>query len=670
MKRLLSGLAGWLVALSLWAAGPVAVESPSRGLQSLAGHLEILEGPAGATLDEVLQAANRGKFKPIAGTLPAFKVRGEVWIRFVLRVPEGAPPEAWLEIKPISLEEITCFAPQEGAGYHATTVGTGHPFAARPIAHRTAVFRIGGPGQQLPGPTATIYLRVRTQSALLLEPMLWSPVDFQKIVSRDAFYFGSWYGITLLLLGMNLLNWWRLRGTLLLTYLGYLASAILLIGVEKGLASQFLFPASPRVAALVGQLALSALPCLFVAIFFGLLEFSRVRRWLEQGYRFLSYGLTLLGIGATLAGRFDAVALPLKVAIVLIVLANFSFTLELALRKNRLAWFYLLALVPFLLIAPFGLQQAPVGFLGEHALDLAVLVHLGLMNFPLALKLGQIKQERNQILAMALEASERQNKELNLRLDAGTQALQKEQERATRALDRERLGVSEQRQFLSMVSHEFRAPLAAIDEAAVVARVAAEVAPADVPLHTNTIQRDAQRLLNLIDTWLTLDHMAMGLWIQRTESVQLREFLEEIIQRSRERAPEREIRGSFDHLPATFACDPDLLGTALANLLANALQYSPVQAPVTVRGSSRDGWICLEVEDHGHGILAAEMDQVGTRYFRGRNALSTPGLGLGLSLVRTIATLHKGRLELESTEGQGTTIRLMLPIGIEKATGA
>ncbi len=82
-----------------------------------------------------------------------------------------------------------------------------------------------------------------------------------------------------------------------------------------------------------------------------------------------------------------------------------------------------------------------------------------------------------------------------------------------------------------------------------------------------------------------------------------------------------------------------------------------------LRAQAQDGWLHLEVQDQGQGIPADQLPQLTTRYFRGRNVGQIPGMGLGLHLVRTIAELHGGRLELESAEGQGTTARLVLPVG-------
>ena len=193
--------------------------------------------------------------------------------------------------------------------------------------------------------------------------------------------------------------------------------------------------------------------------------------------------------------------------------------------------------------------------------------------------------------------------------------------------------------------------------------MAAASDPEEVEARAGVIQRSVQRLTRLLDTWLTADRIKSGLQGLRLEPVALPEVLAELIHGKQNALPEREIRVQLGALPPTYTCDRDLLGAALQNLLANALKYSPEDSPIEVRGLVQDGWLHLEIVDQGRGIPADQMAQIGQRYFRGRNTGGIPGLGLGLDLVRTIATLHGGRLDLESIEGQGTTARLVLPCG-------
>ncbi len=257
-----------------------------------------------------------------------------------------------------------------------------------------------------------------------------------------------------------------------------------------------------------------------------------------------------------------------------------------------------------------------------------------------------------------LNAANRTAKET---VDRTLEDLREEQARTTVALEHERQIVAEQKQFLSMVSHEFRTPLAVIDGAAQMARRAVKTPTPNLEASTGIIQRSVADLLSLLETWLAQDRIASGLWAPRLQTIPLAEWMAEVVQHTQDAFPERKLVLETGELPPAFVCDPDLLGIALQNLLGNALKYSPEGSLVTVRGNHGDGWLHLSVIDHGHGIPADQVDQVTMRYFRGRNSGKIPGLGLGLSLVSTIAALHGGRLELESLEGQGATARLLLP---------
>ncbi len=665
----MTGLLRWALAailgLSAWAAEPLDLGHLSR--QPLAGHLEILTGRSAATLDEALQAAAAGGFHPLPGNASRGYVNEAVWLRFAVQVPVTSPAEAWLEVSPSFLHEVTLFVPQPGGGYGTTTAGALQPFASRPIAYRNPVFRLGGPDQPLPGPMATCYLRVRSQSALVVEPTLWSPQAFSEAKAREGLLFGGFFGIACIIMLANLIYWVRLREPIQLLYAAYLLSMILLFAGTEGYAAQVLFPGMARATALLIPITMAFQPWFAVTLFSALTAFGKLLPRVDRAYRALGFGLSALALLATLLGHYYAVAPFLSLAILLLLLGNFGLTLALLLRRQRAAWLYLLAFGPYVLGALLRLSRnlawLPGGFLGEHGMHLGALFHFCLMNLPLADRLADLKRERDQVILAAQQAATEHHQELEHRVDQRTLQLQEAQARSMVALEQERQVVAEQRQFLAMVSHEFRTPLAVIDGAAQVVQMAAASDPEEAEARAGVIQRSVQRLTRLLDTWLTADRIKSGLHGLRLEPVALPELLAELIHGKQNTLRERVIRMQLGALPPTYTCDRDLLGAALQNLLANALKYSPEDSPIEVRGRVQDGWLHLEIADQGRGIPADQLAQIGQRYFRGRNTGTTPGLGLGLDLVRTIATLHGGRLDLESVEGQGTTARLVLPCG-------
>ena len=107
--------------------------------------------------------------------------------------------------------------------------------------------------------------------------------------------------------------------------------------------------------------------------------------------------------------------------------------------------------------------------------------------------------------------------------------------------------------------------------------------------------------------------------------------------------------------------DREMLQQAIANLLDNALKFSPPSGPIALRARATQHSLEIEVADRGAGIPHADRDRAVERFFRGETARSTPGSGLGLALVQAVAALHGGALVLEDNEpGLRALVRLPL----------
>ncbi len=135
-------------------------------------------------------------------------------------------------------------------------------------------------------------------------------------------------------------------------------------------------------------------------------------------------------------------------------------------------------------------------------------------------------------------------------------------------------------------------------------------------------------------------------------------------------------RGQAEAKQITLSLDlqpdpPPLVGDyfrlmfALRELVENALRYTPEGGSVTMRTRANDGQMCLEVADTGIGMDAAAALQIFDPYFKISLArtLDHSGLGLGLTFVKKITESHGGRVEVQSTPGQGSVLRLILPVG-------
>lgn len=259
----------------------------------------------------------------------------------------------------------------------------------------------------------------------------------------------------------------------------------------------------------------------------------------------------------------------------------------------------------------------------------------------------------------ALNASlERKVVERTAELEESRDALARAKDRAELALDRETEARTQLRQFLSMVSHEFRNPLAIIDSAAQMLALRAERSGADMLPRLTTIREAVGRMVDLIDTCLADEQLDSGRIVLHEQEVDLVQVLDATI--ARHGPSGRTVTLAAEPLPPVWG-DPGLLALALNNLVGNALKYSPPEVPVEVRAWVEGGGVAVSVTDHGIGIPQADVPRVFERFHRAANVHGIAGSGIGLHMVRQIVELHRGRIAVESFEGIGSTFSIRLP---------
>lgn len=183
----------------------------------------------------------------------------------------------------------------------------------------------------------------------------------------------------------------------------------------------------------------------------------------------------------------------------------------------------------------------------------------------------------------------------------------------------------------------------------------------------------SRQLLGLIDAILDLALVEAGRLTLERQSIAIRDMLNSVQALSRERARKQGIE-------VTLSCDPDIgsmvgderrLKQALFNLISNAIQYTPTGGRIALAARRERNAVVFSVTDTGIGIRPEDRERVFEKFERtvdGR--LRAPGLGLGLSLVKSFIVLHGGDIELDSAPGKGTTVVCRLPLSVPGAKSA
>jgi len=250
--------------------------------------------------------------------------------------------------------------------------------------------------------------------------------------------------------------------------------------------------------------------------------------------------------------------------------------------------------------------------------------------------------------AVALATSQRRLLEQAAALEAG--------------LENERRLMEQQRDFVTMTSHEFRTPLTIIDgHAQRLIKLQDRLDPADAAERGARIRSAVQRITNIMDSLLGASRVLDGRAAFHPCDLDPAVLLREACQAHRDANRGAIIIEDLESLPATIHGDPKLLFHAFSNLISNAIKYSPASSPTEVKARAEPGWLVVEVRDHGIGIPARDRVRLFERYFRGSNATRVAGTGVGLHLVSMVVAMHQGEVFVESLEGVGSRFVVRLP---------
>jgi signal transduction histidine kinase len=219
--------------------------------------------------------------------------------------------------------------------------------------------------------------------------------------------------------------------------------------------------------------------------------------------------------------------------------------------------------------------------------------------------------------------------------------------------------------FVSLVSHELRSPMAAVIGAARTLQERwRELSAEQRQSFLELIGDETSRLADLIGDVLDTSRIEAGTFSFTFSDVDLAEVLRDVVAAADLAQDEVRVRAQVNGTLPRVRGDRVRLHQVVQNLVDNAVKYSPTGAEVRVTAVTDDGHVRVAVEDDGPGIPLADQKLIFEKFGRASVEAGTkPGTGLGLFIARSIAEAHGGSLEVDSAPEQGSVFRLELPLG-------
>lgn len=628
--------------LSLYGSSP----RDRVGGEDLLGTLQFLRDPSGRLeLPDIVQRDGQKALRPASKQdLNAGYTRDVLWFATTLRNDGKQPLQRYLVVSPPRLEDVRVFVSGQGPVDEMHN-GLRTPVAERRVSSRLLAF----PVDLAPGEARRVYVRIRSNNAILLEFRQWEPTQFHLTENHINLYNGLQLGALLLFALYAFIAAASTRertfvyfGITLLSYAMYDVSIF-----QYGL--KYLWTESP-------DWALRA-PGVFMALVaFGIGMVVTELIQSRQRFNLWNRLLALLAVAALLCtpglllGDYRYWVQYINYLALAVLVANMGAIITAFLRGEEGAG---LALAAFLLLWFSSLVRVGqiIGLLPFHAFweysqGWTMVMGGMLMAVTLGERLRRLRsaQEnaRLEIVAAQIEA----------RLQAEQTVLDRTRElRAAR--DEAEATSRAKSAFIAQLSHELRTPLHSI--LGYSGLIAGEAEDPESRRRGEAIRRSGRHLLALIDELLDYARGEAGRLQIELQPLRLRELLDAVVEETRGLAREKgarlEVRLAPD-LPEAVLADSLHLRQVLINLVANACHHSQagvirLDASATAGRDAGHRRLRLAVSDDGVGIAEADRERIFQPFEQGSDGGGRKGMGLGLAISRQLASLMGGQLTLQ-----------------------
>lgn len=663
-------------ALALYLSATVlSVAARAGELPSLVGHLSMMTDESGKLeLSDVLEGQWQARFQPLPGkTANMGYTRKTYWLKLELVGIE--PGRALLSMAPNLLDFVDVYVSPPGQHgqverFERFSFGDHRPLQADGPSPVVPAVKT----EFLPAQSTHVYVRLHntgsfTQISFQLESL--ENIGARRLA--EGLTLGLWFGGMSILLLTQLVFYYfdRKAGYL------YLAAAtldvILVYFGNLGLSRVLLFPTSGYWNdRFIGISAWAGLPAHALAYAFILDVRQREKAFYPL---FIAVGaIGVIGVGFAAVGKTIVIGPYASAASIFGALI----TTVLGWRQvNRHEPASILTAMACTLVGTGSslgvMQRMGVSALPEWTFNIyGIMALLQILFFTGAIagRLRAAEALNSTMQAQALHRSQEAERSAMRLVKERTHELVVARARAEEALQSEIDSQLRQVRFLEVVSHQYRTPLASVRSNIDAMEVTVENIDQANLTRISRIRRAVARLVEILEVNLSRSRLQGASYRPTLAKVAIGAVVASALQRARDllNDPPLAVDMPDDVAAISLVADADMLALAIVNLLENALKYSSPHAHASISLSLKhvDDGLQVVVRDRGIGIPAGDLPHIFENARRGANAGTIEGSGLGLFLVEKIAAVHSGRVEVQSIEGEGTTISLILPVGTDQ----
>ncbi|MEK7990139.1 MAG: sensor histidine kinase, partial [Thiotrichaceae bacterium] len=496
---------------------------------------------------------------------------------------------------------------------------------------RTALLSL----QLTPNTTETFYVYVYHQGPhLAAYSTLVTASALQRTSMTENLWFGIYYGLVLTLIFINFLSFLVLKERIYLLLLMYIFCSSLLHFVVNGHFSQFVVLDGALHLRHILSASVSIATASLALFLAGFLDMPQRFPRLARLYHVIAVALFVLGIALFLDIPTQFVVIALLSAIFMLI-SGLGVAIAQYYAKHLHGRLFIVVILVFMLGHWFGV------FSGLGLINVSLFIDLygnqvfsafGFLLLHYAVTV-QVKQ-----ILIAKEASE------------------KSAQLAMEIAQHERTARHEQADFVAMLFHEIKTPLTVIDSAATVLEHLDDGYRCETAQRYDAIHHAVERLNRLVEQSLSHERQGLDDIHLNLQPTDLRTLTRIVVDSFHTTPP---LRTDVPTSVPLVQADPELLRIALANLVDNAIKYSPSEQDIHIHLDPQPDYIQLRVRDRGIGI--DKPDKIFDRFWRSSRTSNVAGAGLGLYLVQRIMHAHGGDVQVQSALGQGSCFTLSMP---------